>query len=104
MAKDNPYMFGIVNHKNEETLIGILIVLVKIKLSCSEEFYFLLIKEHLTLTSITLSLLNIYPQYNTGITSIDITTTRSSVGLVSHILTNGDQKIYHYLSQVITLR
>ncbi len=60
-------MFSIVNHKNEKTLIGILIVLVKIKLSCSEEFYFLLVKNKLTLTSITLLLLNIYPQYNFGL-------------------------------------
>ena len=69
----------------------------KTYLTAGKRSAFLLDKKKLTLTEVTSSLLENYPQYNTGIASINITTAQSTRGArVFHILTDDGQKIYYF--------
>lgn len=58
---------------------------------------FLLDKKKFTFSNVTSSLLKNFPQYNTGIASIKITSAQSTNGReVFHILTDDGQKIYYF--------
>lgn len=68
----------------------------KTYLVASKRTVFLLDKKNFTLTDVTSSLLQNYPQFNKGIASVNITTAQGAVGQVLHILTDDGQKIYYF--------
>lgn len=65
-------------------------------LVANKSIVFLLNKNNFTLTNVTSSLLNNYPQYNTGIASVNITIAQGSPEHTFHILTDDGKKIYYY--------
>lgn len=68
----------------------------KTYLIVKKSIVFLLDKKNFTLTDVTSSLLNNYPQYNTGIASANITIAQGSPERAFHILTDDGKKIYYY--------
>lgn len=65
-------------------------------LVANKSIIFLLDKNNFTLTDVTSSLLKNYPQYNTGIASVNITIAQGSPERAFHILTDDGKKIYYY--------
>ncbi|WP_276832443.1 hypothetical protein [Frischella perrara] len=68
----------------------------KTYLVVNKKYVFLIDKSNFNLTNVTSSLLNSFPQYNTGLASIKIDETQGSGEKVFRILTDDGQKIYYY--------